>query len=207
MLVWLGRFDEAQQWLTRVLQIEPERIDPHVQFSPHTAAVELAWHLGDFGLAERHVRMVDEYVAQSPTPYLHVVALGCHGLAACTGGDFARAEQSFRDALDLGRRTKAGMEFEARLLADLADTQNRSGNPLLAAETAVEAIEVARRRTDRLAECHATIVAAAAHCASGRRGEAAEALARAEHLLQITGAAAFEPMLAQTRRNLETARK
>jgi tetratricopeptide (TPR) repeat protein len=207
MLVWLGRFDEAEQWLTRVLQVEPERIDPHVQFSPHTAGVELAWHLGDARLAEQHVHMVDEYLAQSPTPYLHVVALGCHGLAACTAGDFPAAEQKFRDALELGRRAKAGLEFEARLLAQLADTQYRAGKPRLAAETAAEAIDVARRRSDRLGECHATIVAAAAQCASGQPAEAVALCERAEALLHITGAAAFEPMLARTRQNIETSRK
>lgn len=207
MLVWLGRFDEAEQWLSRVLQVEPERIDPHVQFSPHTAAVELAWHLGNAVLAERHARMVDEYLAQSPTPYLQAVSLGCHGLAASAGRDFAAADRHFRDALDLARRSKAGLEFEARWLAQLADTRHRAGNLVLASETALEALEVARRRTDRLGECHAAIVVTAAQSSAGRQAEAEQALARATELLRITGAAALQPMLDAARRHIETGKK
>ena len=207
MLVWLGRFDEAEQWLSRVLQVEPERIDPHVQFSPHAAAVELAWQLGDAGRAERHARMVDEYVAQSPTPYLRVVSLGCHGLAASARGDFAAAEGHFREALDLARGSKAGLEFEARLLAQLADTRRRAGHLSRALETAVQALEVARRRSDRLAECHAAIVITAAQALSGRSAQAEEALREATELLRITGAVALQPMLDAAQRQIEAGKK
>jgi hypothetical protein len=50
-------------------------------------------------------------------------ALGCAGLAKSTARDFAGAAREFRKAIDFARHAKVGLEFEARLLGDLADTR------------------------------------------------------------------------------------
>ena len=196
ILVWLGRFEEADLWIARVTQVDPAAIDHVVQFIPHFAAVELAWHRGDARSAEQHANIVGDYAEQSTLPYLRIRARACLGLAASTSGDFENAGHHFRAALTCGRNANAGLEFEARLLANLADTHHRAGNDTLAADTAAEAIAVAHRRTDRLAECHASVVAVAA---SGGRDPAL--LARARALLAETGAFVLEPIM--TRRSID----
>jgi hypothetical protein len=104
--------------------------------------------------------------------------------------------------LDASRRGRAGLEFEAKLLAFQADTLMRAGGPYIAGEVAAEAIGVARRKADRLAECHASLVAASA-CLT-RRGsqhsdEARRLLNRANALIDETGAKAYEPMMLRVR--------
>jgi adenylate cyclase len=122
------------------------------------------------------------------------MAQTCLGLAAATGGDYMAAEGFLAEALDVARRSKSALEFEARLLAHLADTHERAGHKARALDVAREAIDVARRRTDRLGECHATIVAVAAH-----DNEDTALLERARELLRVTSAAILEPIPARSR--------
>jgi hypothetical protein len=62
---------------------------------------------------------------------------------------------------------------------------------------ATNGIEIARRRTDRIGELHASLVAVHTLCAGNdvkQRSQAGDLLARAEHLLRVTGAEFFRPM-------------
>jgi class 3 adenylate cyclase/tetratricopeptide (TPR) repeat protein len=207
ILTSLGRADEATALLARVCQVEPGQIAPVIQFIPHSAAVELAWQSGDSLAAHWHARQVAEYAEQSGMPYLQVVALGCRALAAATEGNFAAAIRLFRDALDMAHRSTAGMEYEAKHLALLADTHRRAVDFVCAKKVAAEAIEVARRRTDRIAGCFARMVAADTILSSRRHAGVAEAralLAEAERLLAVTGAEFFRPMLQQVQFRLTT---
>ena len=83
----------------------------------------------------------------------------------------------------------------------------RAGDLDAALEAAREAISVATRRTDRVAECHATLIQGmtlTASAADGRHDhEAHQLLKRTEELLTVAGAAFFEPRLAQLRSQLE----
>jgi adenylate cyclase len=92
------------------------------------------------------------------------------------------------------------------MLADFADALYRAGNLDAALVAVDEAIAVARRRTDRIAELHATLlrglVLAAAGDAKNDR-EVDELILRAEELLNVSGAAFFEPQLVQLRSCLE----
>src|SRR5262249_11908474 len=100
------------------------------------------------------------------------------------------------------RRGRAGLELEARMLAFQADNLMRAGDPTRAGEVAREAIAVARRKADRLAECHASIVAASASLARSGAQHAEEAsvlLNRANALIDETGAKAYEPMMLRVR--------
>jgi adenylate cyclase len=207
ILVNLGRFAEAEEWLAEVLDIAPGRVDPVVQFVAHAAVVDMAARRGDAATALRHAARVHDYAEQSAIPYLRVVALGCAGLAKAAAADFAGGARELRQAIEHARRAKAGLEFEPRLLADLAETHQRAGQHGVAAEVAGEAIEVARRRTARVAECQASIVRAAALLAAGAgaaagRHEAEELLGRAERLLRASGAGILEPLLAHARARL-----
>ncbi|MGB6397377.1 MAG: adenylate/guanylate cyclase domain-containing protein [Bradyrhizobium sp.] len=206
ILVGLGRFGEANERLAEVLQTAPKGVAPVVQFLPHAASVEMAWRLGDADLARQHAKKVAELADESAMPYLRVAAMACAGLAKSAAGDFAAAANALREAIDFARRARAGLEFEARMLADLADALYRSGDPGAALAATEEAIAVARRRTDRIAECHASLVRGiilAVDDGGSGDGEAKRLLAQAEQLLGESGAAFYEPRLIQLRSRLE----
>jgi adenylate cyclase len=210
ILVQLDRFEEADEWLDAVFRIAPERVDPAViQFIPHVAAVEMSWWRGDAARAQRHATQISEYAEQTAIPYLRVAAFDCMALAKSTGGDFVGAASDLEEGIAFARRVKAGLEFEARLLSDLADALYRGGSFGKAAEVSGEGIDVARRRTHRVAECHASLTRAAALATTGggeHRETARGLLNRAEELIQISGAAVFKPLLGSVRLHVEACR-
>ena len=92
------------------------------------------------------------------------------------------------------------------MLADLADTLYCSGDLGTALAVTEEAIAVARRRTDRIAECHASLVRGMTLTVGdggSDDGEANRLLEHAEQLLNVSGAAFYTPRLAQLRSHLE----
>ena len=82
----------------------------------------------------------------------------CAGLANATAGDFAAASVNCARRSISPAAPGPDLEFEARMLADLADMLYRAGDLDVALEASSEAIAVSRRRTDRLAEVQATVV-------------------------------------------------
>jgi hypothetical protein len=88
--------------------------------------------------------------------------------------------------------------LEARILAFQADNLMRTGDSLRAEEVAAEATRVARQKSDRIAECHASLVAARV-CLTRRGSQYAEEadglLNRANVLIEETGAKAYAPMM------------
>jgi adenylate cyclase len=196
-LIALDRLEEAELWLARLLQIEDSRIEPIIQYIPHWLATDLAWHRGTAAVARWHAAEVVRYAEQSAVPYLGVKALLCEGLAASTAGDFAAAEQHILAALATARQSGAGLDYEARLLALLTDTYTRAGDVARAIRTLAEARATARRRTDRYAELHASIVGAIALAVRGRTeriGESIALLREADNLIILTGTAVFRGM-------------
>src|SRR6266851_3606059 len=206
ILVRLGRFGVAEQRLAEVLQAVPERVASVVEFIPHYASVEMAWGVGNPGLARPHAAKVAELAEQSGMPYLQVAAIACAGLAKATAGEFIAGARQLREAIDFARTARAGLEFEARMLADLGDALYRAGDFNAASEAVDEAIAVARRRTDRIAELHATLLRGLILAAAGDPQyveEIGELVRQAERLLSVSGAAFFEPRLVQLRSELE----
>jgi len=144
---------------------------------------------------------------QSAMPYIRVAAMACAGLAKGTAGDFAAGARGLREAIDFARHARAGLEFEARMLADFADVLYRAGDLDAALEASEEAITVAKRRTDRVAECHASLVRGMTLAvAGGDDVEANRLLEHAEQLLSVSGAGFFKPRLVQLRSDLERGR-
>jgi adenylate cyclase len=201
-LVMLGRFSDADERLARLFQANPADAEPLHQGIPHHFAVELAWFRNDTFAAMRHASQLARLATQAAIPYWLVLASFCQGLAASTAGDFREADGFFREALDASRRGRAGLEYEARISAFQADNLMRAGDPERSGEVATEAIGAARRKADRLAECHASLVAAwASLTRSGSQpaGEARSLLNRADSLIDETGAKAYEAMMSRVR--------
>jgi adenylate cyclase len=199
-LVMQGRFSEADERLARLFQTD--QTDAGHQAIPHFVAVELAWFRNDTLAATRHADQIGRLSAQTAIPYWMVLASFCQALAASTAGDFTEADGFFQQALDASRRGKAGLEFEARMLAYQADNLMRAGDVPRADKLAAEAISVARRKADRLGECHASLVAASARLTRGGSPDAEEAchlLKRVSALIDETGAKAYEPMMLRMR--------
>jgi class 3 adenylate cyclase/tetratricopeptide (TPR) repeat protein len=199
-LVMLGRFDEADEWLARLFQIGPDDVDPLHEIIPYLAAVELAWFREDTRSAAWHADEVARFAGRATNPYWSVLMNLCHGKAASIGQDFVKADGCFAAALELSRRSRAGLEREAGILASRADNLDRAGQTQRAGEFAAEAISIAQRRADRLAECHGSLVAARAClvlAGSRHTPEAGALLGRAKVLIDETGAMAFAPMLSR----------
>jgi class 3 adenylate cyclase/tetratricopeptide (TPR) repeat protein len=198
-LVMLGRFSDADERLVRLFQADQADAEPLHQGIPHYYAVELAWFRNDTLAATRHANQVARFAHQAANPYWFVLASFCQGLAASTAGDFVEADGFFQEASDASRRGRAGLEYEPRILAFQADNLMRAGDPRRAGEVAAEAIGVARRKADRLAECHASLVAASACLARGDSQDAPGLLNRASALIDETGAKAYESMMLRVR--------
>jgi adenylate cyclase len=201
-LVMLGRFSDADERLVRLFQTDPADAEPLHQGIPHHFAVELAWFRSDTLAATRHANQLAHLAARAAIPYWFVIASYCQGLAASTAGDFVGADGFLQQALDSSRRGRAGLEYEARILAFQADNLVRAGDLPRAGEFAAEAIGVAQRKADRLAECHASLVAADVHLKrSGPQHseEARRLLNRSNALIGETGAKVFEPMMLRVR--------
>jgi class 3 adenylate cyclase/tetratricopeptide (TPR) repeat protein len=207
LLIGLGRLEEADLWLARLMQIEDSGIEPVIQYIPHFAAVELAWHRGNAAVAKSHAAEVARYAEQSAVPFVFVKAFLCQGMSASADGDFDAAERHLLNGLKTARQGRAGLDYEARLLALLTEAYVRAGDNERGVHTAAEAMETAHRRTDRYAECHAAIVGAMALAALGRTeklGEAVELLGLAAGLIDLTGAVIFRPMLERARLLVDT---
>jgi class 3 adenylate cyclase/tetratricopeptide (TPR) repeat protein len=207
VLIPQGRFDEAELSLARVLDRDPEIVQPAVQYLPHVAAVEIAWHRRDSGAAKWHADKASAYADQSGIPFLSVWACICRGLSSLTNNDFATAEQHLQGSLRMAQNSKVGLEEEPRILANLAETYVLQGDFERAAQTSYGAMEAARRRADRRAECHAMIarvIALAATRRAGWQNETTELISRVEELIGLTGAEIFRPMLLQAKLLVDT---
>jgi hypothetical protein len=89
----------------------------------------------------------------------------------------------------------AGLEYEPRMLADLASAHRLNGDLDAALRTADVAIDAATTRNSRIAECLARIVRARTLLASGGDESIHDELGRIKALIEETGAEAYEPLL------------
>jgi adenylate cyclase len=194
VLVQLGRFDEARPYLDRMLQTDTDSNDITLHLVS-VAYVDMAWAMEDRTLADFHAERAMKMAAESGSPYILVNALACRGVAHLATGRFGPAVDSLDTALTVARSRKAGLEGEARILADLANA-HRLNNELEAAQlVAAEAIEVAVARAARIPECLGRIVLADALRQTGKVELARSELAQARTLLETTGARLYAVLL------------
>jgi adenylate cyclase len=187
---------EFERWLAvmrgqiLVLLGRPDEARPHLA---NVAYVDLAWGANDRDLAERHAARAMSMAVYSP--YVRVNALACRGLSHMISGRFEAAADDLEKALSFARLQRAGLEGEARILADLANAYRLIGDPDRARRTAAEAIEVAGARAARVPELLARIVHTELLLLADGAEQAALELPRVRALMEETGARLYEPLM------------
>jgi adenylate cyclase len=208
LLLWLGRFEEAEAWLADACQVDETSTDTAVvQYIPHLALVELACYRNEPATARRHAEQIVAYAELSDAPYLRVQAPLAVALAKTASGDFVGAARDLQDALNFARGANAGLELEPRLLAELSYAEYCGGDTTEAARTAQMSIALAQRRAHRIVECQASMVRAAGLAPADRaatRREVSDLFRRADHLIDLTGAALLAPRLEMLRADAAT---
>jgi tetratricopeptide (TPR) repeat protein len=202
ILVLLGRFDEARPYLDRMLQADvgPNDVTLHLA---NVAYVDLARGTSDTGLAEHYAERAMRMAADSDSPYERVSAMTCRGISHMTSGRFEAAADQLEKALSFARMKRAGLEGEARILADLANAYRLNGNLDKAARTAAEAIDVAATRAARIPECLARIVQAEVLLRVGDANGAKLELPKIRALMEWTGTKLYQPLLDDLVENIE----
>jgi adenylate cyclase len=159
------------------------------------AYVDVAWATQNIGLAQEHAERAFSIAARSGNPYLRVYAQASRGLSHIVAGNYSAAIEDLSDALNFARTRKAGLENEARILADLANAYRLNGEAALALATIDQAIAVAMERHARIPECLARMIRADLLLQSANSDENAEGLReqeRATALVIETGALLLE---------------
>jgi len=204
-LMYLGRFDDARNELDSLITGLSDTADLALQAMPHIAYVELATLVGDAALAEPHALEAGALSARSGSPYTRVHALAAQGIAQRLAGDAPRARALLEEALALARETNSGLEYEARILCELAEAQMGLNLLASALETATASADTACRRRARVVECQARLVLARAELArpdAAGVGSAQQALELAQRLIDETGALAYQPEVERLRLHL-----
>jgi class 3 adenylate cyclase/tetratricopeptide (TPR) repeat protein len=203
-LVMLGRGEEARPFLDRILALEEGSVDAIHYVIPSLAYVDLAWSKGDIRMSQEHADRAFAFAVKTGNAYLRVYSQACRGLAHITAGRLNSAIEDLSNALGFARTRKAGLENEARILADLANAYRLNGDTAAALATVNEAIEIATSRHARVPECLARIVRAAILSHSVLHDQAAEAareLNHARELMQQTGSLLFDGLFREANEN------
>jgi class 3 adenylate cyclase/tetratricopeptide (TPR) repeat protein len=208
ILVRLGRAEEAAVCSSQILDMRPELVDPTVQFIAHLAYVEVAWSQNDAATAATHASRISVLAERHGSAYMRVYALASEGVAKALQRDFAPSMDCFARSLEVIRSTKVAMNYEADVLAGLADCLFRSTDYVRAVTTAREAIEVARARSARSPEIRALVTLGTALVATegiARSADAESLFAQAEQLIALTGAAIYRHLLGEARNSVRAA--
>ncbi|HVO24683.1 MAG TPA: adenylate/guanylate cyclase domain-containing protein [Candidatus Margulisiibacteriota bacterium] len=127
------------------------------------------------------------------------------GKAQLDRGAVAEAKHEIEQAIAIARERRTNLQFEARLLADLADAYLRGGDPARARQTAEEAVERGIQQGARFWEAEAQLALARAlraETGTAAREAIEAAVARAQALIEETGGRSLEPMVHEERARL-----
>lgn len=202
LLILMGRYDDARPFLDRVIQMEADQINASDHIMPSISYVDMAWAQGDVRLSQQHAERAFSMAFRSGTPYLQTYATACRGLAHIVAGRATAAVEDLTTAVEFARRRRAGLEYEPRIVADLANAYLLKGDLNSALRTADDAIRISTARHTRIAECLARIVRAQALHESGDRKSAEDELQRVQDLIEQTGALIYAPMVGDLKADL-----
>jgi adenylate cyclase len=146
ILAMMARPDEARPLLNALIEADDNTVDVLHRLLAHATLVDIAWGEGDAAEASYHSDAVTALAEKSGNPYLLVYARGYAAIAQGLRGKHEAAVRTLTEALAYARRRQAGLENEARLLADLAHALMCAGHVERVAAAVDEAAAVARRR-------------------------------------------------------------
>jgi adenylate cyclase len=204
LLVILGRGADARPFLDRVIDMSSEQINTTDHVMPSISYVDLAWAEHDVWLAERHSERAYSMAMRSGSPYLRTYATACRGLFHIVAGRPSAAIEDLSTAIDFARRRSAGLEYEPRMLADLANAYRLNGDFAVALSTANDAIKISTARHTRIAECLARIVRAQILLVSEETKGVEKELGKIKALVEQTGAAIYQPLVRDLEHSLES---
>jgi adenylate cyclase len=150
MLVMMARYQEAKTVLDEVISGGDAIVDTTNRLVAHASYVDMAWGTRDVNLAARHSAAAHEIGEKSGNPYLMTYGRAYAGFAQGLRGEYSEAATTLSEVLRFARQRHAGLDNEARMLADLAYVQMHAGLGARARATAEEAAMVARRRGAKL---------------------------------------------------------
>jgi class 3 adenylate cyclase/tetratricopeptide (TPR) repeat protein len=198
LLVRMGRLEEARLCLQALFDLIQPTHDPVIRQMAHHCHAELAWLLKDTAMAHEHASVVAQIARENGSSYSRVFDLWNKGLAQFAAEDFEQAALEFAEALKLVKSTQVAVEFEAEILASLAECHYQAGNLEQSLADATAAVAVSRQRSNRVAECRALIVwggALARGCTGASPDDARAVLEQARKLIVLTGAKTCEAAL------------
>lgn len=154
-LAMMGRYEEARALAGELIAGDETTVDVLHRLLAHATMVDIAWGQGDAPSATEHSRTVHGLGEKSGNPYLMVYGRAYAALGQAMRGELSEATTALSDVLRFARQRHAGLENEARMLADLAHVQLRAGLTDRARATAEEAAAVARRRGAKVWQAYA----------------------------------------------------
>jgi class 3 adenylate cyclase/tetratricopeptide (TPR) repeat protein len=210
LLTWMGRLSEAYQELERGTRLAREEGSPENLGWARDFLVWLAELSGELvhaalGDALAAGREGVESAESVGSEHSRATAYCMLGTAHLAYGEWSEARRSFETSLEISRRHRTGLEWDASNLAQLARTQLADGDAAGACHTAEEAVARARERGQPHFEAMAHLSLARERCEAGGAGAAAEAeaaLDRASSLVEESGARALGPQIAEARAEL-----
>jgi tetratricopeptide (TPR) repeat protein len=204
MLARLGRFKEAAAASDRTEQLSREHGDNEVHTWSQLARVEMDMCRADADAARDHARTALETGAKCDTPQSTFVGIFTQGVAHRLASDWDESVRLLEDAV---RAVESGVNrmFEGTVRAELAKALLGRGELDRGEQEAQTAVTVARSQHSRCAEVQANLALTYIQL---RRADAAaltraeQALARAQELIDETGALIYQPEVHECRAHL-----
>ncbi|HUP91042.1 MAG TPA: adenylate/guanylate cyclase domain-containing protein [Solimonas sp.] len=199
MLAWLGRLDEAQDNLRGAVAFAT-REDRAASWM-HANLVELAWFTGDLRSVLAEARIALESAQRFGSDFFIAFAMRALGRAYSMLGDYQQAIPYLEQARPLVAPGAAGHQFEATMLAALADAYNGAGRHAEAYEMALASVASGQQSKSRVWEALGWLSLLGLPVDGPWAARVPEAFARVTTLMEESGAVGFEPwlFLAQSR--------
>ena len=195
-LVWMGRFREAEQGLTRAREAAKQYQQFDVLVYVETATVLLA-RLGENVVGPLdHARGATELAEKVGNDLARVFASWALGMAHGIAEEWPASIAALENGVTLARDRRAGLMLEPWMLVSLAESYLGAGDLRLARARSEEGLARAQQHQTRTLEIEAQLaVARVRRCAEGliARPAIEAALNRALALVRETGARGFEP--------------
>jgi adenylate cyclase len=205
-LAEMGRFAETAASLDRAAQLARQHGEVEILGWVHASYVHLAWLSGQEPQgALGHARHAVEIAEKIGSPLSCAIAYLWLGQAYVMTKDWGQAAGALEQGLRIASEARAGLVYEAVMLALLARAYLELGENRRARGTVDEAIAVARRHGTRFWECVAHITRA--HVLLRTEGAQASseieaALREAQALVEETGGRSQEPFIHEARAEL-----